>query len=59
MPEAGGRETEAPDLIEPRSTLERLVAVGVLVTMVASLSPGLFELVLAAIRPPSVQSTRF
>jgi hypothetical protein len=58
MPEAGGREREAPDRPEPRSMVERLVAVGVLVTMVVSLSPGLFERVLEALRPPAVRTPR-
>ena len=58
MPEAGAREIEAPDAPERDPLLRRLVALGVLVSMVASLSPGLVELVLTAIRPPAVSAPR-
>lgn len=58
MPEAGGREIDSPDAPEGDRMLEKLVALGVLVSMVASLSPGLFELVLSSLRPPAVQAPR-
>lgn len=58
MPEAGGRETEAPEVPEREPLWRRAVAAGVLVSMVASLSPGLVGWVLTALRPPAVETPR-